>query len=169
MKKTVLFFRLGAAACFAVILFSCKKSSTANNIVTPAAAFTFKVDGGAAITADSANALLYNLPGAGGREMDVYVYKAGAQILEFHFSPVTGNKAASTTLGGAGYAFLTYDSSPVNSWDGQSGALNLTTCDTTGNNIIGDFNFVGKEYPYTGSAVKTITEGHMVVTKLTRM
>lgn len=152
--------------CLLIIsgIISCKKSED------PAAAaattaFTFKLDGGAAITVDSANAVLYNLMGS--RAMDVYAYKGGIEVLEFHFAPTTGAKAAGTTLGTG--AFLTYMSSPTMSFDSQSGSINVTTCDTIGKNIAGDFNFVAKQYPYTGSTVKTITEGHMVVTKLTKL
>ena len=141
---------------------SCKKSN--DPAAAAATAFTFKLDGGAAITVDSANAKLYNYSGA--RIMDVYAYKGGVEILEFHFAPTTGTKAAGTTLGTG--SFLTYMSSPVMSFDSQSGSMNVTTCDTVGNKIEGDFNFVAKQYPYTGAAVKTITEGHMVVTKVTR-
>lgn len=161
---------LSAVLCICVAISSCKKSSdsvvVAASATTPAA-FTFKVDGAASITADSANAILYNLGGT--REMDVYVFKSGAQVLEFHFAPSAGNKAANTTLGGPTNALLTYDSSPINSWDSQSGAINVTTCDTVGNKIIGDFNFIGKQYPYTGTAIKTVSEGHMYVTKVTKM
>ena len=152
--------------CLLIIsgIISCKKS---NDPAASAAttAFTFKLDGGAAITVDSANAVLYNFNGA--RLMDVYAYKGGIEVLEFHFAPTLGAKAAGTTLGTG--SFLTYFSSPVMSFDSQSGSMNVTTCDTVGNNIIGDFNFVAKQSPYTGSTIKTITEGHMIVTKLSRL
>ena len=145
-------------------IISCKKNED------PAAAaastpFTFKLDGGAAITVDSANAVLYNLMGS--RAMDVYAYKGGNEVLEFHFAPTVGVKTAGTTLGTG--SFLTYMSSPTMSFDSQSGSMNITTCDTVGNKIMGDFNFVAKQYPYTGSTVKTITEGHMIVTKVSRL
>ena len=145
-----------------VIFSSCNKASTTvAPAPTPApaasGAFTYKVDGGATITVDSANAVLYNRIGF-GRTIDVYAYKGGSQTLEFHFAPTTGVKDAATTL-------LTYiNGNPPNSYDSQSGSLNLITCDTVANKLIGDFNFVGKLF--NGSATKTITEGHMVVTKL---
>ena len=147
--------------CILTILcaISCKKSDT-----TAAEASTFKVDGGAAITADSANAVLYDYNGT--RLMDVFVYKAGNEILEFHFAPTTGAKTAGTIFGTG--SFLSYFESPIVSYDSQSGSINVTTCDTIGNRIVGDFNFVAKQYPYTGSITRTITEGHIVVTKLTR-
>jgi len=157
-------------AVLALCVASCKKSSTSTTTPTPtpgptAVAFTYKVDGGAAITADSAVATLYNLS-SGTRYMDVYVYKGGNEVLEFHFAPTTGSKNADTTLGSA--ALLTYMASPVMSFDSQSGNLNVTTCDTTGNKIEGDFNFVGKQYPYSTTTVThAISEGHMIVTKVT--
>ena len=163
---------LSGVLCICVALSSCKKGSdgvaAVPPAVTPTAAFTYKADGGATVTVDSANAVLYNLMGS--REMDVYAFKGGLQVLEFHFAPTVGNKNANPALGGASSAFLTYDtSSPLMSWDGQSGAMNLTTCDTVGNKIIGDFNFVAKVYPYTGTATKTISEGHMYVTRVTKL
>jgi hypothetical protein len=147
---------------------SCKKGSTGSTPTptpTPTtASFTFKVDGGAAITADSANATLYTT--GGHREMDVYVFKGGQQVLEFHFQPTTGAKNADTTATSA--ALLTWMESPVKSFDAQSGTLTVTTCDTTAPSIVGDFNFVGKQYPYaTTTVTHAITEGHMVVTKVT--
>lgn len=145
-----------------MFVISCKKSN--DPAAATSSAFTFKLDGGAAITVDSANALLYTSNNA--RMIDVYAYKGGTEVLEFHFAPTTGVKTAGTTLGAG--SFLTYMASPVLSYDSQSGSMNITTCDTVGNRIEGDFNFVAKQFPYTGSTVKTITEGHMVVTKLTR-
>lgn len=162
MKKTTM-IRLVAVACIITATLSCNKSSNSSSTPTTSA-FTFKLDGGAAITVDSATALLYNSP-SGARTMDVYAYKGGLEILEFHFTPQTGSQTAGTTLG---TAFLTYMESPTSSYDSQSGLMNVTTCDTVGNQIVGDFNFVGKVYPYSGSTTHTITEGHMVVSKLTK-
>ena len=165
MKSSTI-IKLATSAFVAICAISCTKKSTST---TPAptpttAAFTFKVDGGAAITVDSATAVLYNLSG-GARFMDVYAYKGGAEIMEFHFDPQTGSQTVGNALGAA---LLTYMESDTSSYDSQSGALNITTCDTTGNKIEGDFNFVGKVYPYTGTTSHTITEGHLVVSKLTR-
>jgi hypothetical protein len=152
-----------------IALFSCKKKEdpitpTPTNTVVNPGGFNFKLDGGSPITIDSANAFLYT--NGGQRLMDVFVYKGGNEILEFHFAPTTGSKAAGTTLGSG--AFLTYLSSPTQSFDSQSGTLNVTTCDTIGNKLVGDFNFVAKEYPYTSSTTKTITEGHMTLTKISK-
>ncbi len=159
--------KLTACALIAMSALSCTKSSKSSPTPTPtpvSAAFTFKVDGGAAITVDSATAMLYNLPG-GARYMDVYAYKGGSEVLEFHLTPQTGSTTAGTTLG---TTLMTYMETVTSSYDSQSGTLNVTTCDTPGNKIEGDFNFVGKVYPYTGSTIHTITEGHMVVSKITK-
>ena len=141
-----------------VIFSSCKKASTTvDPAPTASGAFTYKVDGGSTITVDSANAVIYNRIGF-GRTIDVYAFKGGGQVLEFHFAPTTGVKDAATTL-------LTYIiRTPLNSYDSQSGSLNLITCDTVTNKLIGDFNFVGKSF--NSNEIKTITEGHMVVTKI---
>ena len=157
MKNTKAIFSI-LAIVSAVIFSSCKKASTTvDPAPTASGAFTYKVDGGATITADSANAVLYNRIGF-GRFIDVYAFKGGAQVLEFHFAPTTGVKDAATTL----LSYIT--KTPLNSYDSQSGSLNLITCDTVTNKLIGDFNFVGKQY--NGSVTKAITEGHMVVTKI---
>lgn len=146
---------------------SCSKSSTSSTPTptpTPTpTGFTYKVDGGATITVDSANATLYT--SGTHREMDVYAFKGGQQVMEFHFEPTTGAKNADTMINSL--ALLTYMETPVKSFDSQSGMLTVTTCDTTAPKIIGDFNFVGKQYPYTTTtATHTITEGHMVITKV---
>lgn len=149
---------------------SCKKNSDATPAIDAmATGFTYKADGGATVTVDSANAVLYTPAFAGAmRTMDVYAFKGGKQVLEFHFAPATGAKAVGGTFGTGG-TFLTYITAmPIQSYDSQSGSLNLTTCDTVGNKIIGDFNFVAKEYPYTGTTTHSITEGHMSVTKLSK-
>lgn len=147
-----------------VIFNACNKNSSADTTAANTTGkFTFKLDGGAAIVVDSANAILYST--TSGRQMDVFAYKGGTQILEFHFDPKTGTKTAGTVLGTG--AFLTYLESATQSYDSQSGTLTLTTCDTTGNKIEGDFNFLAKQYPYTGTT-KTITEGHMLVTKVSK-
>jgi hypothetical protein len=152
-----------------IALFSCKKKEdpitpTPTNTVVNPGGFNFKLDGGTPITIDSANANLYT--SSGKRLMDVYAYSKGIEILEFHFDPTTGSKAAGTTLGSG--AFLTYLSSPTQSFDSQSGTLNVTTCDTIGNKLVGDFHFIAKQYPYTSSTTKTITEGHMTLTKISK-
>ena len=157
MKNTKTIFSI--LAIVSVVFFaSCNKASTTVDAAPLASgAFTFKVDGGATITVDSANAAIYNRIGF-GRFIDVYAFKGGTQVLEFHFAPTTGVKDAATTL----LSYLT--KTPLNSYDSQSGSLNLITCDTVTNKLIGDFNFVGKSF--NSNEIKTITEGHMVVTKI---
>ena len=162
--KSSTFTKLILCACITITALSCKKTSTTTTPPPASTAFTYKVDSGSVVTVDSATAMLYNLPG-GVRYMDVYAYKAGTEVLEFHFVPKTGSNAVGGGLGGTS---MTYMETPVSSFDAQSGTLNITTCDTVGNKIVGDFNFVGKVYPYTGSTSHTITEGHMVVTKITK-
>ena len=157
MKNTKTIFSI-LAIVSVVIFSSCNKASTTVDAApTASGAFTFKVDGGATITVDSANAAIYNRIGF-GRFIDVYAFKGGAQVLEFHFAPTTGVKDAATTL----LSYIT--KTPLNSYDSQSGSLNLITCDTVTNKLIGDFNFVGKSF--NSNEIKTITEGHMVVTKI---
>ncbi|MEO6631028.1 MAG: hypothetical protein ABIN13_04875 [Mucilaginibacter sp.] len=167
MKTTpASFFKaIGVCLFISLTIAACKKDSKTPTPAKTTGKFTFKLDGGAAITVDSANATLYSVA-AVGRMMDVYAYKSGVEILEFHFAPKTGTKTAGTTLGTG--AFLTYMESPVLSFDSQSGSLNVTTCDTVGNKVEGDFSFVAKQYPYTGGTSKSITEGHMVLTKISK-
>lgn len=165
MKKNRLIFfkRAALSLCFSIAIIACQKADNSSPITTAAGVFSFKVDG-VAVIADSANALLYTSNKI--RLMDVYAYKAGKEIAEFHFDPKAGTKIAGTNLGTE--AFLTYLESPVLSYDSQSGNLNVTKCDTTGKKIEGDFSFVGKQYPYTSGTMRTITEGHLSVTKLTK-
>ena len=166
MKKITITLFKTAFLCFVIsmVVLSCKKDSKTTPKTAPSTKFSFKLDGSAAITIDSATATLYST--ASGRQMDIYAYKGGAEILEFHFDPKTGTKTVGTVLGTG--ALLTYMESAVKSYDSQSGTLNITTCDTVGKKIEGDFNFIAKEYPYTSSTTKTITEGHLVVTKITK-
>jgi len=146
----------------AILVSSCKKSSTTPDPVVIPTAFTFKVDG-TAVTADSANAVLYNLGVAPyNREIDVYVFKSGQQVLEMHFHPIAAVYNASNNFSDA---WLTYDLG-MDTYDSESGKLVLTTCDTVNKKITGTFNFVGKLF--TGSATKTITEGNLMVTKLSK-
>ncbi len=165
MKKSTPTFLKSAFAILMVLMaiISCKKDTTTATTGT-STKFTFKLDGGAATTVDSATATLYSTKA--GRQMDVYAFKGGAEILEFHFDPKAGSKTVGTGLGSS--AFLTYMESPVKSYDSQSGTFTLTTCDTIGKKIEGDFSFVAKQYPYTATTVKTITEGHLLVTKISK-
>jgi hypothetical protein len=145
-----------------LLISSCKKSESTPEPEPAPASFTFKVDG-TAVTADSANAVLYSLGVAPyNREIDVYAFKAGQQVLEMHFHPAAATYPASASFDGA---WLTYDQG-AETYDSQSGTLSLTTCDTVNNKITGTFNFIGKVYG--GTATKTITEGNLLVTRLRR-
>ena len=66
-----------------LLLIACSKESTDR---TPAeTSFTYKADG-TAVTVDSAHAVLYRLGIAPfNRMIDVYAYKGGIDLLEFHF------------------------------------------------------------------------------------
>lgn len=153
MKKSTL-----AIAAIA-LLAACKKNSTTTTPTptTTTKTFTFKADG-TAITLDSARATLYNLNVAPyNREIDVYGFKGGKTVIEFHFLPKTGKQNASTSFSDA---WLTY-ADDTKTYDSQSGELNLTVCDTVNNKIEGTFNFSGKEF--SGTATKSITEGTIYV------
>jgi hypothetical protein len=143
---------------------SCKKNDNSNPAKKPTTlgAFSYKVDGGGTVTVDSANAILYTTGKV--REIDVFAFKGGQQVMEFHFSPKTGDQSVGGGFGSA--ALLTYMESPTASYDSQSGNFNLSVSDTIGKKIVGTFNFVGKQYPYTSGTSHTITEGQMTVTKL---
>ncbi len=144
------------------VLQGCKKT-TQKPVVPPTTASTFKLDG-TATTIDSVSAMLYS--NGAGRQMDIYAYKGGQEVLEFHFAPTVGIKTAGTVLGSG--AFLTYMESPILSYDSQSGTLNVTVCDTIGKKVVADFNFMAKQYPYTDPAAKNITEGHISITKINK-
>jgi hypothetical protein len=149
-----------------VLSTSCKKNDPSTQAPTPAAsgAFSYKVDGGATITVDSANATLYTTNKV--RIIDVYAFKGGKQVMEFHFLPKTGDQTVGGTFGSG--ALLTYLETPTSSYDSQTGSFNVSTCDTVGKKIVGTFSFVGKLYPYTTNTTRTITEGQMTVTKLSK-
>ncbi len=163
MKSTTILFT--ALLSSALTLSACKKdeaSPTSNNNNSTTSSFTFKVDG-STVTVDSANAVLYTLGVAPhNREIDVFAYKGGRLVLEFHFLPRTGAQAAAQSFAGSWLTYVT----PATQYHSQSGTLTLTTCDTTGNRIEGRFDFVGQQIG--GSATKTISEGTLLVTRLTR-
>lgn len=119
MKK--LLKSIFALLLLASILSSCSKDSTLNPSNSAAFDFSFKADGGATVNIDSANAVLYTTNKV--RTIDVYAYKSGKQVLEFHFLPKTGNQVVGTTFGSG--AYLTYMDSPTSSYDSQSGSFNL--------------------------------------------
>ena len=127
---------------------------------TPSSGFTFKVDG-TSVTVDSARAVLYTLGiPPNNREVDVFAYAGGQEVLEFHFLPRTGTQTAAQNFN---EAWLTYESHGTN-YHSQSGQLVLTTCDTTAGRFEGTFQFVGQ----SGTTTHTITEGRLLVTRMTR-
>jgi len=65
---------MGICLFISFTIAACKKDSKTPTTAKTTGKFTFKLDGGAAITVDSANATLYSVA-AVGRMMDVYAYK----------------------------------------------------------------------------------------------
>jgi hypothetical protein len=142
---------------------SCKKNDQSSTEVTTtgSGAFSYKADGVATSSVDSAYAVLYGPKTS--RAMDVYSFKGKKEAMEFHFSPKTGSQTVGS-LSGGGILLTFYDPNGIE-FDSQSGSFNLTTCDTLNKKIEGTFSFVGKmQAPGTGT--KTITEGHLLVTKI---
>ena len=157
-----------AILLLASIVSSCTKDSSTNNSTSSSASggTSYKVDGGSTITVDSTNAVLYTNFATKVRTIDVYAFKAGKQVLEFHFLPKTGNQVVYNAQGAT--ASLSFLENQTASFDAQSGSFNLTVCDTIGKKIVGTFGFVGKLYPYTANTAHTISEGKLSVTKLTK-
>lgn len=139
------------------IFSSCKKDDTSNR--NSNTAFTYKADG-TAVTVDSAHAVLYSLGVAPfNRMIDVYAFKGGLQVLEFHFKPSMGSYTADGTFSNAWLTYTTGINYPDDYYNSTSGNLTLTKCDTVNKKIEGTFNFVGSN----GTATKNITEGVLTV------
>ncbi len=141
-------------------IFSCKKSTT-NQVTTipPANNYTFKLDGNE-VKVDSAHATLYTLGVAPfGRMIDVYAYKGGLQMLEFHFRPVTGNVLADGTFANSWLTLKTGQVFPTDYFNSVSGMLNVTACDTVNKKITCSFYFTGSN----GSWTKNVTDGNLSV------
>lgn len=161
MKNTIKLIAM--ATIFTGFIFtSCKKSTTSTNTntTTTTTSFTFKKDG-TLVTVDSAKATIFTSVLTNTRMIDVYAFAGGTQVLEMHFAPTTGSRAVDKTFANS---WLTYISA-TDYYDGTSGTLNITKCDTVNNNIEGTFNFSGSAAIGTGSA--NITDGNMVVNKMT--
>lgn len=147
---------------------SCSDNNDTAVVPTPSLSKTqLKIDGNLMV-ADSSKAVLYTSSVAGGRMMDVIVYKAGEEILEMHMPPKTGSFAAGQNLNTTS-SWLTYKTNgglsyPNDYFDSTSGNMTIITCDTINNNIVADFHFVGNN----SSVNKNITEGKMYVKKITR-
>ncbi|MFZ4400712.1 MAG: hypothetical protein ACOYO1_11800 [Bacteroidales bacterium] len=153
-----------------LFIFSCKKTETSSNSPTtnnPSAAITY--NDGALVAVDSANAVIYSTNPTGSgmqREIDVYAFKGGMQVLEFHFLPKTGSQAVSQDFNSAWLTYMTNNgaSFPVDYYNCVSGNFALTTCDTIANKIIGTFDFIGNN----GTVNKQITNGTININVLKR-
>lgn len=159
MKK----FLSAAIIMSALVISSCSKSSGGGGSST--GSFTYRVDG-TAVTVDSAKAVLYTLGVAPfNREIDVYAFKGGQQVLEFHFLPKTGAQTVSASFGNAWLTYITNDglNFPGDYYTGVSGSFNLSICDTTAKKLSGTFAFTGNN----GSASKNISEGNLVINTIT--
>lgn len=144
------------ALTLSVLMYSCEKSDT-NDLPGNSSTVSFKTDG-TEIVADSAHAVLYTLGIAPfNRMIDVFAYKAGVEVLEFHFKPSTGNHVADGTFSNAWLTYKTGSIFPNDYYHSTSGTLTLTLCDTVAKRIEGSFNFTGNN----GSSNSSITAGNM--------
>ena len=154
MKKLIL---LSVTAT--TLLFACKKDA-AENTANNTTSFSYKVDGTAG-TIDSAHAVLYTLGIAPfNRMIDVFAFKGGIEVLEFHFKPTAGSYNADGTFTNSWLTYKSGISFPNDYYNSTSGTLNLTLCDTVSKKIEATFNFTGNN----GTIDKAITEGSMKVT-----
>lgn len=145
---------------FAIQFFlcSCEKSDT-NEQTGNNTAISYKAEG-TGIVADSAHAVLYTLGIAPfNRMIDVFAYKSGVEVLEFHFKPTTGTYVADGTFSNAWLTYKTGTSFPNDYYHSTSGTLTLSVCDTVSKKIEATFNFNGSN----GSSSKSITEGTMKI------
>jgi hypothetical protein len=141
-----------------VLLSACKKEETVN-VLPSVSSVTYKADG-AAKTIDSAHAVLYTLGVPPfNRMIDVYAYKGGIEVLEFHFKPTVGSYNADGTFSNSWLTYKTGTNFPVDYYNSISGTLNLTLCDTVTKKIEAAFNFTGNN----GTANKSISDGSMKV------
>lgn len=153
-----------ATLLLACVSSSCSKKDSSTTTPTPTptpTGITFKVDG-TSVSCDSANAVLYTSSLTSKRMIDVYGFKAGLTVLEFHFQPKTGSLPADKTFDNS---WLTW-ANATDYFDSKSGTMKLTKCDTTTNNIEATFDFVGENFSKT--ATHSITEGTMNLNKITK-
>lgn len=155
MNKRNLFF-----LSLMMLMVACKKSSTTvPPATTTSSAFSYKVDG-TDMTIDSAKATLYTSGVSPfNRMIDVYAFKGGLEVLEFHFKPVVGTSTADGTFNNAWLTYKAGTNFPTDYYNSTSGTLNITLCDTLNKKIEGTFNFVGNN----GTNNKNITDGVMKV------
>ncbi len=141
-----------------ILLSSCKKETTVN-VIPAISSVSYKADG-ASKTIDSAHAVLYSLGVPPfNRMIDVYAYKGGIEVLEFHFKPTVGSYNADGTFTNSWLTYKTGVFFPDDYYNSTSGTLNLTKCDTVTKKIEATFNFTGNN----GSINKSITDGIMKV------
>ncbi len=173
MKKHILLLATGLF----LLTIACKKkntstsdsssgTSTTGGAPTSTGPVSYK-EGSTDITADSANAVLYTTSDIGGprtRKIDIYAFKAGKQVLEFHFSPKTGAQNVAQNFSSAWLTFMTNNGMnyPGDYYGCTTGHFSLSVCDTVNNKITGTFDFTGNN----GSSDKNITNGSIQLTKL---
>lgn len=151
-----------ATLLLACVSSSCSKKDSSTTTPTPTSTgITFKVDG-TSVSCDSANAVLYTSSLTSKRMIDVFAFKGGITVLEFHFQPKTGNVPADKTFDNS---WLTWANATDN-FHSKSGTLKLSKCDTISNSIEATFDFVGENFSAT--ATHNITEGTMTLNKITR-
>lgn len=167
MKKAIAIIGKTMMCIGILLMSSCSSDSNSTSSTTNVTKTTFKLDG-VLITADQTTATLYNNTVAGGLYIDINAMKDGVQILEMHMPASTGNYPAQHAALTMTESWLTYQANaganfPADYFDSTSGTMNLTTCDLTGNKLLGTFNFIGNNT----TSNKTITEGHLVVNTIT--
>jgi hypothetical protein len=168
MKTT---FLKTATAIFILVFASCSNDDAVTvptPIPTPIAtgSTSFKLNG-VLITADEVTATHYTNSVAGGKYIDVFVKKAGKEVLELHFPANTGTYPAQQSFDMTS-SWLTYKSNdgatyPDDYYNSTSGEMKVTTLDMTGKVVKGTFSFVGNN----GSSNATITEGVLFVNQIT--
>ncbi len=163
MKAT--FFKT-AMVLMALTIASCSSDSS-DSTSTNADKTTFKLNG-VLITTDETTTTDYTSVISGERQIDVYAYKNGEQILELHMPAANGSYPAEQTVGSTTTSWLTYEANdgmtfPDDYYHSTSGMMNLTTTDLSGNKLRGTFNFVGNNTITT----KNITDGVLVVNTMT--
>ncbi len=166
MKST---FLKTAIVCFILVFSSCSNDdSTPIPTPTPISSgkTSFKLNG-VLITADEVTATHYTNSVAGGKYIDVFVKKAGKEVLELHFPANIGTYPAQQSFDMTS-SWLTYKSNdgatfPDDYYHSTSGEMKISTLDMTGKKIRGTFNFVGNNT----STNATITEGVLFVNQIT--
>lgn len=172
MKTKVNFFSIIALLVLVIACSSDADDALVNPIPTPVLGKTTFKQNGNLIESDSTVGILYTTVINGKRMLDVNVYKSGNVVLEMHMPPSKGNFPVALNIGSTTTSWLTYieyplgSSTPSDYFDGDTGSMNLTTCDTVTKNINGAFSFSGDNSSAT--TTKNITEGKLVVSKLKR-